>query len=48
MTKNQLDEVNEAVNEMYTLPEVYWKIVNMDWTLEMFEMFMNRVIRKDR
>ena len=45
MTKKQLEEINAAVDEMYTVDEIYWKVANMDWTLEMFKMFFNRVIR---
>jgi hypothetical protein len=45
MTKEQLTEVKEAINEMYTLKDIYWKIANMDWTLEMFEMFMKNVLK---
>ena len=46
MTKEQLEEVTSAVNEMYTLREIYWKIANMDWTVEMFEQFVVRAIRQ--
>jgi hypothetical protein len=48
MTKEQLNEVNEAVNEMYTLKEIYWSVANMDWTMEMFELFVKRLIREKR
>jgi hypothetical protein len=46
MTKEQLEEVNSAVYEMYTLEEIYHKIVNKTWTAEMFESFVVRVIRQ--
>jgi len=48
MTKEQLHEVEEAVNEMYTLREIYWKVSNNDWTEQMFELFVNRVMQKSR
>jgi hypothetical protein len=48
MTKQELDEVTEAVNEMYTLDEVYWSVVNMDWTVEMFRFFVKRILDKNR
>lgn len=48
MTTKQLQEVDEAVNEMYTLRDIYWKVANMDWTEEMFFMFFKRTMDKAR
>ncbi len=48
MTTKQLQEVDEAVNEMYTLRDIYWKVANMDWTEEMFFTFFKRVMDQAR
>ena len=48
MTLEQINEVKSAVFEMYTLKDVYWKVVNMDWTLEMFEFFMKETISRSK
>ena len=47
MTNEQFNEVNLAVYEMYTLEEIYNKIVDKTWTVEMFQSFVERAIRKD-
>jgi hypothetical protein len=48
MDIKQLNEVTEAVNQEYTLEEVYWKIANMDWTIEMFKMFIDKIENQQR
>ena len=46
MTNEQFVEVKEAVHQEYTLDEVYWKIVNMDWSQEMFRFFVDEISKK--
>ena len=48
MTNEQFVEVKEAVNQEYTLDEIYWKIVNMDWSQEMFRFFVDEILREQR
>jgi len=48
MTPEQHSDVKEAVNQMYTLRDIYWKISNMDWTVEMFESFINQIAAQQR
>jgi hypothetical protein len=48
MTKEQIEEVREAIHEFYTLDEIYWKVSNMDWTIEMFKYFVGEITRKKK
>jgi hypothetical protein len=48
MTDKQFTEVREALYQEYTLDEIYWKIVNMDWTQEMFRFFINEIPKQQR
>ena len=48
MDAKQFNEVAEAVNQEYTLEEVYQKIANMDWTIEMFKMFIENIENQQR
>jgi hypothetical protein len=48
MTDKELIEVREAINQEYTLGEIYWKIANLDWTKEMFKLFINEILKEQR
>jgi hypothetical protein len=48
MTNEEFVEVKEALNQEYTLDEIYWKIANLKWSQEMFVFFINELSREQR
>lgn len=48
LTLEQLREVNQAAEQEYTVMEVYWKVANKDWTVDMFESFISRIENEQR
>jgi hypothetical protein len=48
LTSEQINEVNDAVYEIYTLDETYKLMTQGKWTVEMFKLFMKKVITNVR
>lgn len=48
MTDKAFTEVQEAIWQEYTLEEIYWKIVNLEWSPEMFQYFIDEISKEKR
>ena len=48
ITNEEFVEVREAVCQEYTLEEIYWKIVNLEWSPEMFRFFIDEMLKEQR